>query len=288
MFVLVTGGSGFIGSHIVDKLVDAGHTVRVFDLRPPLRDDVEFSVGSINEPDAVHSAVKGVDAVYHFAAASDIDLVKAHPVETVQTNIMGTLNVLDAARLNGVDRLLFASSIYVHDKGGHLYTTTKVSSEMLCQNYHTLYGLAPTILRLGTAYGPRSRETDVVSLFVRNALQKKPLEIRGGGRQRRNFIYAEDIAGGSVAALAERGRGQTYLLAGVTPTSILELAELVRELLGDEVRIDFSPATREDDYGGKAGDLAGTEADLGWSPPTSLREGVRKYITWCRATETWP
>jgi UDP-glucose 4-epimerase len=122
-----------------------------------------------------------------------------------------------------------------------------------------------------------------VSRFVRNALRKQPLEIRGDGRQRRNFIYAEDLGAGSVAALAERGRGGTYLLAGAS-TSILELAELVREHLGDEVRIVFSGTTREDDYGGKAGDLAATEADLGWAPPTSLREGVRKYIAWCRAS----
>ena len=103
MLILVTGGSGFIGSHVVDKLVDAGHKVRSLDLRTPLRKDVEFLKGSITSMQAVRSAMAGVNVVYHFAAFSNIDLVKAHPVKTVRANVMGTVNVLEAARLSEHD-----------------------------------------------------------------------------------------------------------------------------------------------------------------------------------------
>lgn len=286
MLILVTGGSGFIGSHVVDKLVDAGHKVRNLDLRTPLRKDVEFSKGSITSMQAVRSAMVGVNVVYHFAAFSNIDLVKAHPVKTVRANVMGTVNVLEAARLSGVKRVLFASSTYVSDERGHLYTTTKVVSEMLCKNYRVLYGLPYTILRLGTSYGPRSREADVVSIFVREALQKRSLVIRGSGNQRRNFVYVEDLATGSVAALSKKAQDKIYTLAGAVSTSILELTKLVRELVGYEVLVKFSPTEREDDYRGEVGDLNKTESDLGWRPKTSLREGVQKYIEWCRAGGT--
>lgn len=280
MLILVTGGSGFIGSHVVDKLVDADHKVRVFDTRAPHRADVEFVEGNITELDEVWAAVAGTDVVYHFAAAANVDLVKAHPVETVETNVMGTVNVLEAARAAGVGRVVFASSTYLFDEGGHLYSTTKLAGELLCRDFATLYGLSYTNLRLGTAYGPRSREVDVISIFVRNALEGRPLEVRGAGAQRRNFVYVEDLARGAVAALSERARGNTYMLGGAVPITIRELAELVQEVAGTNVEIRVTAAAREDDYPGRSGDLTVTHADLGWWPATSLRDGIAKYIEW--------
>lgn len=173
MRILVTGGSGFIGSHIVDKLIDSGHSIRVLDIKSPHRNDVEFIKGGITSKTDITKAVDNVEVIYHIATFSNINLVKESPVMTIESNIMGTAYLLDEARKRNIRRFLFASSVYVHDEKGHLYTTSKLASEMLCKNYYTLYSLPYTILRYGTAYGRRSRAADVISIFVERALKKQ-------------------------------------------------------------------------------------------------------------------
>ena len=166
MNILVTGGSGFIGSHVVDKLVEAGHEVRVLDIKKPYQANIEFLEGDITSREDVKKSLVDIDAVYHIAAFSNIDLVKDHPLATIEQNIMGTAYLLEECRLQKVKRFIFASSVYAYEERGHLYTTCKIASELLCKNYNTLYSLPYTILRYGTAYGPRSRRADVISLFV--------------------------------------------------------------------------------------------------------------------------
>jgi UDP-glucose 4-epimerase len=281
MNVLVTGGSGFIGSHVVDKLAEAGHDVRVLDIKAPQRDDVEFVQGDILSRAVLAEAVDGMEVVYHLAGFSNINLVKGDPVRTIESNILGTAYLLEECRKAGVKRFLFASSVYAHGQKGHLYTTSKLSSEMLCRDYNTLYSLPYTVLRYGTAYGPRSREADVISIFVERALKDQDLVIHGSGDQKRNFIYVEDMAAGSVAALKGTGENKTYVFAGTETVSIRDLAEIVKNNVNDRVkiRVDASGG-REDDYQGELGDLERTMAELGWKPATSLSEGIRKYGEW--------
>lgn len=281
MRMLVTGGSGFIGSHVVDKLIDSGHSIRVLDIKSPHRNDVEFIKGSITSKTDITKAVDNVEIIYHIAAFSNINLVKESPVMTIESNIMGTAYLLDEARKRNIRRFLFASSVYVHDKRGHLYTTSKLASEMLCKNYYTLYSLPYTILRYGTAYGRRSRAADVISIFVEKALKNKEITIFGTGSQKRNFINVEDIASGSVAALKEIGENKTYVIAGLQAVSIKELADIIKKVFDFDVTINIDAyRKREDDYQGEIRGVKETMAELNWKPEINLEKGIKNYRDW--------
>jgi len=278
MAVLITGGSGFIGSHVVDKLKDSGFDVLVFDIAKPHRDDVKFIKGDITSQDQLNKAMSDIEYVYHIAAASDINKVLEQPLNAVNLNILCTARVLDAARVNDVERVLFASSYFVDSGKGHLYATTKKASELICIDYHTLYGLPFTILRYGTAYGPRSRGEDVISLFVKRALSGEPLEIHGSGTQSRNFIYVEDLAKGNVAALSDVAKNRIYILEGRRAVTIRELAEIVTRIFDEDLDIQFG-SKRPDDYNGdEASDISYKE--LKWEPQVDIEESIRRYIKW--------
>ena len=285
MNILVTGGSGFIGSHVADKLVEAGHQVRVFDLKRPYRDDVEFIEGDITRKEDVRRGLSGMDVVYHIAAFSNIDLVKDHPLTTIEHNILGTAYLLEQCRQQKAARFILASSVFLFDGRGHLYTTCKLASELLCKNYHTLYSLPYTILRYGTAYGPRSRAADVISLFVRKALEGEHLVVHGSGEQVRHFTYVEDLALGSVAALGPIAENKTYTIASGQPVSIMRLAEAVKRTLNNEIAIEYDSA-REDDYGGAVLDIDLAKKELGWEPSVGIEEGIRRYAEWYKENAT--
>jgi UDP-glucose 4-epimerase len=159
-----------------------------------------------------------------------------------------------------------------------VYTATKLAGELYCRSYAALYGVESTILRFGIPYGPRARPTAVVAAFTHSALAGEPLTINGGGAQRRPLVYVEDLADGVVRALAPCAAGRTYNLVGESSVSVLEIAECVRDVVGD-VEIAHAP--------GRAADFAGVEvsgaraaSELGWRPATPLREGVRRYVEW--------
>src|SRR3954452_20590520 len=293
MRVLVTGGAGFIGSHVVDRLRSAGHTARILDTRrSPWHDDVETAQGDVRRVDDVRRALRGCDAICHLAAAADVGEVIKAPAESTELNTMGTLAVLEAARLEGVKRIAYASTVWVYSDveaeqvdeetllpcPDHVYTAGKLSGELLCHSYAELYGLEPTVLRFGIPYGPRARPAAVIPSFVDRARRGEALTISRTGQQQRVFVYVKDLAEGMVRALAPEGIGRTYNLAGRETTTIRGLAEIVCEEVGG-VEIVHTE--------GRAGDLAGAavcsrraEAELGWTASTPLREGVRRYVAW--------
>jgi UDP-glucose 4-epimerase len=297
--VLVTGGSGFIGSHVVDQLAAAGLRPKILDSRPsPWHDagDVVTVIGDILRIDDVQRAMTDCTAVCHLAAAADVGEVQLHPAWATELNSTGTLNVLEAARQTGVKRVLYASTVWVYSdvdgdvadeetllpQPAHLYTASKLSGELYCRSYAELYGLEPTVVRFGIPYGPRARPAAVIPSFVDQALRGEPLKIAGSGEQQRSFVYVEDLAQGVVRALVSpRASGRTYNLAGTETTTIRELAEIVR----DEVAPTEIVHTE-----GRAGDLRGArissvraEEELGWRADTPLREGVRRYAEWFKA-----
>jgi len=279
MTVLVTGGSGFIGSHVVDKLIERNYEVRVFDVQKPHRDDVKYYKGDIKCLGDLSLAMEGVDYVFHIAASSNIDRVSANPLSTIDLNIGGTARVLESARKSGVERVLLASSYFVGGRGGHLYATSKAASEMLCKDYYTLYGLPFTILRYGTVYGPGSRGEDVVSVFVQQALSSGKLVIHGSGSQYRHFIYVDDLAEGNVAALKKTAENETYILASIKKVTIKEVAQTIKRLFDDMVSIEYKEE-RIDDYEGSDINLEKTKKELRWEPKVDFEEGVRQYIEW--------
>lgn len=281
MNILVTGGSGFIGSHIVDKLSVLKHKVRILDLKPPYQKNIEFIKGDFLSRKDLKKAIKDIDVVYHIGGFSNIDYVNANPVETVRLNILGTAELLNAARKNNVKRFIFASSVYINDLRGHIYTTSKISSEMLCKNFFTLYGLQYTILRYGTVYGPRSRMVDVISRFVETAFYQNKIFIYGTGNQKRNFIFVEDLAEASTKILKKIGENKTYIIADSRTTSIKELADIIRRKFDNKPKIIRLPVrSRVDDYSGKISGVNQTIKELNWKPKYSLEKGIEKFINW--------
>ncbi len=295
MRVLVTGGSGFIGSHVVDKLRARGHEPVIYDLRPsPWHESVDTRLGSITDREGLERALHSCDAVAHLAAVADVNDVHASPEDAERVNARGTVAVLEAARRAGVKRIVYASTIWVYSDceaeavdeetllpaPGHLYTSTKLAGELYCKAYQELYGIDYTILRFGIPYGPRAREAAVIPAFVNKALGGEPLTLAGDGSQSRRFVYVEDLADGVAVGLDEVARNRVYNLASDENVSIKQIAETVKELIGN-VEIVHTPA-RPGDFGGKIVCSKRAERELGWTASTPFSEGVRFYVEWRR------
>ena len=293
MKVLVTGGSGFIGSHVVDKLKDKGVEVRVYDLvMPTFRDDIEYYQGSLLDRSTLGMAMEGIDIVFHLGAIADVKEVYEDPIYSESINTRGTINVLEASKNGGVLKLVYGSTTWVYsdtDKEfvdestplhapSHLYTATKIASEYYCQTYFKLYGLKTTILRYGIPYGPRARGRAVIPVFVRKALNNEPLTIAGDGSQFRNFVYVEDLAEGNVLGACKIADNKIYNLEGDVKISIKDIAETIKKILGD-VKIEYIEG-RPGDFSGKESSNKKAEEELGWKPKMCFEDGVKKYIDW--------
>lgn len=296
----VTGGSGFIGSHVVDALVQAGHEVTVLDHRvKPHRPDVGFADVDIVNFSAVLNATQGLDYMFHLAAVSNVNYAFAQPLYTVELNVLGTGNILEAARHNHIRRVFLASTVWVYSGcrdedvsedspfylsgAGHIYTSSKIASEFLCQDYYNLYKQPFTILRYGIPYGPRMRPELVIPIFLKNALAGESITISGDGSQYRNFIYVEDLARVHVLALDASAENQVYNLEGPTKITIRDIAETINRILGGGVKIVYTPA-RPGDYAGKQVSAEKARRELGWEARVSFEEGMRRTIQWYRQT----
>ncbi len=297
MRVLVTGGSGFIGSHVVDKLRARGHEPVIYDLRPsPWHEEgtVDTLLGSITDREALERALHSCDAVAHLAAVADVNDVHASPEDAERVNARGTVAVLEACRRAGVKRIVYASTIWVYSDcaeeavdedtllppPSHLYTSTKLAGELYCKAYQELYGIDYTILRFGIPYGPRAREAAVIPAFVNKALKGEPLTLAGDGGQSRRFVYVEDLAGGVARGLDEVATNRVYNLASNENVTIKQIATTVQELIGN-VEIVHTPA-RPGDFGGKIVSSERARRELGWTAATPFSEGVRRYVEWRR------
>ena len=303
MRVLVTGGAGFIGSHVVDRLQARGHQPRILDRIPSPHHGSELDtvLGDICDPDTVSQAVAGCDAVVHLAAMADVDEVATDPARADLVNVSGTQVLLDAAREAGTTRFVYASTIWVYgDAAGpeavdedtplglpkHFYTATKIAGEMYTASYGELYGLEWTILRFGIPYGPRARPAAVVPAFTAKALSGQPLTIAGDGTQSRRFVYVEDLADGVALSLQRVAANRIYNLVGRENTSVRAIARTVRDIVGDVKIVHVE---------GRAGDLRGGNVsgeraarELGWEPTTPFADGVRRYVEWLTADAGTP
>jgi UDP-glucose 4-epimerase len=303
MRVLVTGGAGFIGSHVVDRLQARGHEPRIFDLvaSPYHGPEVETVLGDMCDPETARRAIQGCDVVIHLAAMADVDQVAKEPTRTDRVNTHGTQVLLEASRDLGVSRFVYASTIWVYGDAAdpepvdedtplglpkHFYTATKIAGEMYTASYGELYGLEWTILRFGIPYGPRARPAAVVPAFTEKALSGQPLTIAGDGTQSRRFVYVEDLADGVVSALVPEAADRIYNLVGRENTSVRSIARTIRDVVGNVKIVHVE---------GRAGDLRGGNVsgeraarELGWEPTTPFVEGVRRYVDWVTATAETP
>jgi UDP-glucose 4-epimerase len=301
MQVAVTGGGGFIGSHVVDRLVRAGHEVRVIDVRPRWRNPAaDYLTVDLFNGAGLGAALAGCTAVFHLAGAANVNEVAADPVWAVRLNVEGTARVLEAARQSRCGRVLLASTVWVYGatgatgelaedfpvdlrRAGHVYVSTKLAAELLMHSYREMYGQDFTILRYGIPYGPRMRPELVVATFVRAAMDGTPITIAGTGEQHRNYVYVEDLADAHVRALVPAASGQVLALEGGTPVSVREIADTVQELVR-RVPVHHTPARGADYQGVSISNRAAKEL-LDWSPETPFATGVRRYLDWLGRTE---
>ncbi len=250
MNILVTGGSGFLGSHVSDALSDAGHSVKIVDIResPYLRPDQEMCVGDLMDMDHMESCLRGMDVVYHFAGIADIDECKLRPVDTAKFNILGTVQILEACRKTGVRRFVFASSAYVYSDSGYFYRSSKQACESFIENYAELYDLKYTCLRYGSLYGPRADERNSIYKLILQAVEEGKITYRGTGEELREFIHVQDAAQSSVHVLDKKFENSYITLTGKEKMRYSVLLEMIKEMLGNRIEIEIVPSNRKAHY----------------------------------------
>lgn len=241
MKITVFGGAGFLGSHVCDKLSDAGHEVVIYDivLSPWLRPDQSMVVGDILDEKAVLKAVEGAGAVFNFAGIADIGEANGRPVDTVKYNILGNTIVLEACRLQSVGRYVFASSVYVYSKSGGFYRCSKQACEQYIENYQETYGLEYTILRYGSLYGPRADCRNAIYRFVREALETGSITYYGTPDALREYIHVEDAALSSVEILKPEYANQNIVLTGNQPMTVGNVFNMIAEMLDKNIKFIF-------------------------------------------------
>lgn len=250
MKVLVTGGSGFVGSHVADALSEAGHDVTVFDLTlsPYLRPDQRMIVGDILDEAAVAGAVADQEAVLHFAGMADLDDARSRASESVRLNILGTTGLLDACRETGLKRFVYASTIYVYSERGGFYRCSKQAAELYVEEFQRRYGLDFTILRFGTLYGPRADERNSVYRLLKQALATRRLDCDGTGEEMRDYVNVRDAARLTLQVLESQFRNQHVIVTGAYPLRYRQLVEMIAEILGGNIPISFDNVDRPAHY----------------------------------------
>lgn len=313
--ILVTGGAGFIGSHLTQRLLARGDRVTAFDdfndyydparkwenvnliVEGPHADRYCLIEGDIRDAPAVDRlfAEGKFDAVIHLAARAGVRPSLQEPILYEDVNCIGTLRLLEAARRHGPGLFLFGSSSSVYGINEKVpfaeddpvnqpispYATTKRAGELLCYNYHHLYGFRTACLRFFTVYGPGQRPEMAIHKFTDLIYRGKTVPMYGDGSSRRDYTYIDDIVDGLLAALELAPGFEILNLGGAETTSLRDLVHWIAEELAVEPRIDYLPA--------QPGDVPITYADvskaarlLGYSPKVPIREGLRRFVSWYR------
>ena len=237
----VFGGSGFLGSHVADCLVDNGYSVKVFDQEPSLwiKDGQKMVVGDLLSPDDVNEAVAGSDVVYNFAALSDLNEGLNKPLETIRINILGNAYVMDACRNHNVSRFIYASTVYVNSRDGGFYRCSKQAAEHYVEEYQRVFDLDFTILRYGSLYGPRADKTNGLYRIVKNAVESGSVSYQGSSEALREYIHVVDAARASVVALGKEFCNESVVLTGQEQMRVDDLLKMLAEILGHRGDVEF-------------------------------------------------
>ena len=310
--VLVTGGAGFIGSHLVDALVEGGARVRVMDNLATgkranlehLAGDIDLQVADLRDPDACRRACTGVEVVFHQAALGSVPRSMKDPATTIAVNVGGTANLLTAARDAGVDRVVYASSSSVYGDSVELpkregeegevfspYAASKAMDEELARVFGRAFGLEAVGLRYFNVYGPRQDPAGpyaaVIPRFFAAALAGEAMVIHGDGEQSRDFTYVADAVQANLrAATAPKAAGRTYNVAAGRRTTVNELAAAIADLVR-ATGVDVPPPRHVDPRPGEVphslADLSRTRSELGYEPTHDLRQGLSEALPHYRA-----
>lgn len=295
MRIAVTGGLGFIGSELVKKLIEKGHEPIVIDVvEPDELENVEFKKADATNLEQTKSVLKDADVVYHLAGTT-VDPVRRNPHNAISINVTGTQNVLEACRLNNVEKILFASSFYVYDgidenqivneetpldiSKMELFGAIKYFGESMVKSYSKKYGLKYVLFRFGSAYGPSEKCSNVIRTFIQMTQNGEPIEIWGEGRRRNQYTFVDDIAEG--CALGIDRENEIYNLISPDETSTGELAQLLRRKY--EFDIVYITERKE---GPSMAYMSSRKAmnELKWNP-TKLEEDIEKTIEGMKRSE---
>jgi UDP-glucuronate 4-epimerase len=309
MKILVTGGAGFIGSHLVDRCLALGHAVEVIDdfndfYDPAIKranvasfaSDVRIHETDIRDGDAVLRVVKGgkFDCIVHLAARAGVRPSIRDPKLYIETNITGTFHLLEAARQADVPRFINASSSSVYGVLKSLpfredlaltqtispYAATKLASEQLCSNYSHLHGIRTVSLRFFTVYGPRQRPDLAIHSFTRAILEDMPIAQFGDGSTRRDYTYIDDILDGVAASLSYEGQlCDVFNLGESQTTTLADLIALIEEAVGKKAIIERKPE-QPGDVPVTFADITKARALLGYNPQTQIADGIPKFAGW--------
>src|SRR4051794_1178567 len=303
MTTLVTGGGGFIGSHLVERLCRDGHRVRVLDNFAtgrresliPLLDEIELIEGDIQSYERVHTAVRGCELVFHLAALPSVPRSVQDPLTSNASNVIGTLNVLLAARDEGVRRVVFASSSSVYGANRELpkreemaalpiapYGVAKLAAEGYCRAFHEVYGLETVALRYFNVFGPRqdplSQYAAVIPRFITACLEERRPVVFGDGEQSRDFTYIDNaVEANLLAAEAEGVAGEKFNIACGEQTTLNQLLEAIRRLTGKEIEADYQPP-RPGDVPHSLADVSRARERLGYEVGIDIREGLERTV----------
>lgn len=241
MNITVFGGAGFLGSHVCDKLSEAGHKVTIVDLNPSpwLRPDQTMIIGNLLDEEAVDKAVAGADVVFNYAGIADIGEANRRPIDTARVNVLGNVILLEACRLAGVKRYIFASSLYVYGKSGGFYRCSKQACELYIENYQAMHNLPYTILRYGSLYGPRADRRNAIQRFVTEALEQGAITYYGAPTALREYVHAEDAATATLSVLEPEFENANIIISGNQPMRVGDLFKMIGEMLGKELTINF-------------------------------------------------
>ena len=305
MKALVTGGAGFIGSNLAALLMENGHEVTVLDnlmsgyeINLQELPSVRFVQGDVRNSELVGKLAAGMDAIFHLAASVGNTRSINHPVTDSEINVIGTLNVLEAARYAGVRKVVFSSSAGIFGELKTLpicedhpiepdtpYGASKLAAEKLCLAYAKLHGMECVCLRYFNVYGPKQRFDaygNVIPIFVHQILRGEAITIFGDGEQTRDFINVRDVARANYAAGTAGNVWGAFNLGSGTQITINRLVDLLRESCGVEFRTDYG-AKRPGDVRDSLADISKAQKELGFSPIVTMEAGLPEYVRWAKA-----
>lgn len=298
MKIIVAGGSGFIGSHVVDVLIEQGQEVLIYDLEAPrYGQPCSFVRGDTRDVDRMSQIFGEGDIVYLIAAEANVNRFFESPLFSNDITSNAALSVLETARRTGVSRVILASTEWVYgsiEESGekqiteetpyavnpdHIYTSAKIAAELFCKNYQDLFGVKYTIMRYGIPFGERARPETVTPIFIQRIVKDEPITIHGDGSQSRQFIYVKDLARGNVACLQPSAENQIFNLNGSKRISVIQIVRTLEEILGKKASVTFAE-DRKGNFKGRFISSDKARRLLNWTPSLDYVQAMKTYVDW--------